>query len=356
VSVLDRYIVRAILGAVLLVLVVFLVLGALFVFIDQQDDIGTGHYTALGAFWYTLMNLPQLAYELMPIVALIGALLGLGALARHSELTVIRATGVSIARLASIALLAGLLLVLLQVLLGEFLAPPLQRAAREQKAFSKLSNVSFGGGTGAWVRDGDLILNVAGQQSQRHFGSMEIFELSPEHRLLALGHADHAIAEAKGKWLLSDYTESRFHGDVVTTLPPGQRELESNVSAGFLGLAVEDPKQLTGRALWRLIAYSRENSLDAREYLFAFWSRIARTVAVVFSVLLAIPFVLGSLRSAGAGSRMLMGLLLGIGFYLLQRLIESGTVVFNLNPVVLAWVPTVLLAAVTLTLLARAKG
>jgi lipopolysaccharide export system permease protein len=354
VSVLDRYIVRSILGAVLLVMMVLLVLGALFMFIDQQDDVGTGHYTALTAFWYTLLNLPQLAYELLPITALIGALLGLGSLARGSELTVIRATGVSVARLAGIALMGGLLLMLLAILLGEFLAPPLQQAARAHKAFSKLNGATFGGG-GAWVRDGDMILNVAGQSSQRQFGSMQIFELSPQHRLLALGHAQRAVAGARGTWALSDYTESRFEDDSITTRPPAQRLLASNVSAGFLGLAVEDPKQLTSRALWRLISYYHANALDAREYLFAFWSRIARTVAVVFSVLLAIPFVLGSLRSAGAGARMLLGMILGIGFFLLQRLIESGTVVFNLDPVLLAWLPTTLLALVTITLLARAR-
>jgi lipopolysaccharide export system permease protein len=353
--VLDRYIVRTILGTVLMVMLVFLVLGALFVFIDQQKDIGVGHYTAIDAFWYSLLNLPQQAYELLPITALIGSLLGLGSLARGSELTVIRATGVSVARLASMALLAGLLLVLFEVLLGEFLAPPLQATARAQKAFSKLSNVSFGGGGGAWVRDGDLILNVAGQSSPRQFGSMQIFEISPEHRLLVLGYATHAVAGARGKWLLSDYRESRFTGDNVSAQPPGQRVLESNISAGFLGLAVEDPKQLTGRSLWRLIQYFQSNALDAREYVFAFWSRIARTVGVMFAVLLAIPFVLGSLRSAGAGTRMMLGLLIGIGFFLLQRLIESGTVVFQLNPVLLAWLPTALLALLTFVLLARTR-
>ena len=354
-SVLDRYIVRAILGTVLMVMAVLLVLGALFVFIDQQDDVGVGQYTALGALWYSLLNLPQLAYELLPITALIGALLGLGSLARGSELTVIRATGVSVARLASIALLAGLLLVLFEVLLGEFLAPPREATARAQKAFSKLNNVSFGGGGGAWVRDGALLLNVAGQSSERQFGTMQIFELSPQHTLLALGHATHAVAGARGKWLLSDYRESRFKDDAVITRAPGQRLLESNISAGFLGLAVEDPKQLTGRALWRLIRYFRSNSLDTREYVFAFWSRISRTVGVMFAVLLAIPFVLGSMRSAGAGTRMMFGLLIGIAFFLVQRLIESGTVVFQLNPVLLAWLPTALLALVTFILLARTR-
>ena len=354
-SVLDRYIVRAILSAVALVLIVVLVLGALFVFIDQQDDVGVGHYTAVGALWYSLLNLPQLAYELLPIAALIGSLLGLGSLARGSELTVIRATGVSVARLASFALLAGLLLVLFEVLLGEFLAPPLQATARAQKAFSKFSNVSFGGGGGAWVRDGDMILNVAEQSSPRQFGTMQIFELSPEHRLVALGQATHAAAGTRGKWLLSDYRESRFEGDSVTTRAPGEHVLQSNVSAGFLGLAVEDPKQLTGRALWRLIQYLRSNGLDTREYVFAFWSRIARTVGVMFAVLLAVPFVLGSFRSTGTGTRMMLGMLIGIGFFLLQRLIESGTVVFQLNPVLLAWLPTALLALVTLVLLARTR-
>ena len=354
-SLLDRYIVRTIIGYVLLVMSVLLVLGALFVFIDQQDDIGTGRYTALGAFWYTLLNLPQQAYQLLPITALIGALLGLGALARGSELTVIRATGVSIGRIAMTALSAAAILIVVEVLLGELFAPTMQQAAREQKAFSKLNNVSIGGGAGAWVRDGDLILNVAGQSGERQFGSMQIFELSPRHRLVALAHAQRATAGSRGQWLLGGYAESRFNGESVRTSAPGQRILQSNVTAGFLGLAVQDPDQLTSRALWRLITYFRSNSLDTREYVFAFWSRIARTAAIAFCVLLAIPFVLGSLRSAGAGARMMMGLGLGIGFFLLQRLIESSTIVFNLNPVLLAWLPTALLALVTVTLLARAR-
>src|SRR2546423_15287124 len=124
-SVLDRYIVRAILSSVLLVMLVVLALGALFVFIDQQDDIGTGHYTALGAFWYTLLNMPQLAYELLPITALIGSLPGRGSLARGSELTVVRASGASVVRRAGVALLAGLRPILGERLLGAGPAPRL---------------------------------------------------------------------------------------------------------------------------------------------------------------------------------------------------------------------------------------
>ena len=354
-NILDRYIVRSILGFVLLVMSVVLLLGALFIFIDQQNDIGVGHYTALDALWFTLLNLPQQAFELLPITVLIGSLLGLGSLARGSELTVMRAAGLSIVRIAGAAVIAGLILMSIEVLLGEYLAPPLQVAAREQKAFAKYTNVSFGSGGGAWVRDGNLILNVARQSGQRQFNSMQIFELSPDHHLVALGHAVSATAAADKQWLRGEYSESRFNDDSVRAATPGKRVLQSNVTAGFLGLAAQDPNTLTNRALWQLIQYSRSNSLDANRYLFAFWSRIARTVAIVFAVLLAIPFVLGSLLSSGAGTRTLMGALLGICFFLAQRLIESGTVVFDLNPVVLAWIPTALLGFVSLMLLARAR-
>jgi lipopolysaccharide export system permease protein len=354
-TVLDRYIVRNILGSVLLVMAVLLVLGALVIFIDQQDDIGVGRYSAMSALWFTLLNLPQQAYELLPITALIGSLLGLGSLARGSELVVVRATGISTQRIAGAAAIAGLILIGVELLLGEVLGPPLHEAAKEQKAFSKFNNISFGGGSGAWVRDGNLIINVARQSGERQFSGMQIFELSPEHRLRAIGHAAGATAGANKTWLLTDYTESRFAPGRVEAPPPGHRLLQSNVTAGFLGLAVESPAQLTSRALLRLINYLQSNSLSARDYLFAFWSRIARTVAILFSVLLALPFVLGSLRSAGAGTRMLLGLIAGIALFLLQRLIESGTVVFDLNPVLLAWLPTTLLAAVTLMLLARAR-
>ena len=353
-SVLDRYIVRSILGSVFLVMIVVLLLGALFVFIDQQDEIGVGHYTAMDAMVFTLLNLPQQAFELLPITVLIGSLLGLGSLARGSELIVIRASGVSIVRLARTVLIAGLLLIGLEVLLGEFLAPPLQVAAREQKAFAKYTDISFGGGGRAWVRDGDLILNVARQSGQTQFSNMQIFELSPDHHLMAIGHATSATAGADKQWLLGGYAESRFVDNSVK-VRIGQRTLQSHVTAGFLGLAAQDPEQLTSRSLWQLIQYYRVNSLDPAQYLFAFWSRIARTVAIGFAVLLAIPFVLGSLRSSGAGARILMGILLGICFFLIQKLIESGTVVFDLNPMVLAWIPTATMGMVTVFLLARAR-
>ena len=354
-NILDRYIIKTILSFVLLTMGVVLALWAILMFSAEQTDVGVGGYNAAAAGWFTLLNMPQNMYTLLPVTALIGSLLGMDSLARGSELTVIRATGVSVGRIALTVAAAAVVLMVAEVLLGESIGPQLTQAAREQKAFLKYSNISFGSGSsGAWVRDGNLILNVTGQSGQHEFGGMQIFELSPQHRLIAVGRAGTANAQGGHKWLLGEYVESRLLQDSVEVRPLGPKVLNSNVTAGFLGLAVQDPGLLTSRGLWQLIRYNRMNALDTRQYVFNFWSRVARTVAILFAVLLPIPLMLGSRRSGGAGMRIMVGILLGASMILLQRVIENGTFVFDLNPVLLAWTPTLLLGTVTLALLYRA--
>src|SRR5208283_2264534 len=103
------------------------------------------------------LSMPQFALEAFPAGALVGALLGIGLLARSQELTVMRASGMSKLRLSASALISAGLLIGTSLLMGEFLAQPLGQLADERKAFAKYSNISFAGAGGAWLRDGDTI-------------------------------------------------------------------------------------------------------------------------------------------------------------------------------------------------------
>ncbi len=354
-NLLDRYVIRAVLGGVAIILVVLLTLGAMFLFAGQQDDIGQGTYTAVDALWFVLLNVPQQVYELMPIAVLIGALLGLGQLARGSELTVMRAAGLSVWRIAGSVAMAGVLLMALAVVCGEFLAPPLQALASQQKALAKFSNISFASRGGAWVRDGNLLINVMEQSGNAEFGGMRIFELTPDHTLQSVASATTANVQPDGSWKLSNYSRTRFGGDVIEADKESSRVFETKVGGDFLELTVTAPRQLATTVLWNLMQHLRENGLDTAPQEFAFWSRIARTVAIVFAALLAVPFVFGSLRSAGSGSRTLVGVLIGMTFFLVQRMLESGALVFDASPVVLAWTPTALLATAAVVFIARTR-
>ena len=155
-----------------MVMAVLLALMTLVTFIGQQDDIGQGSYDVAGAFLVTLLQLPQQAYQLLPIGALIGAIIGLGGLARDSELTVVRAAGVSVGRIAVSAALAGVVVAALLWVIGEYFAPPADQYARQFKIFSRYSQLEFTGSRSAWVREGPYFINVRRQAAENLFGGV----------------------------------------------------------------------------------------------------------------------------------------------------------------------------------------
>lgn len=352
---LDRHIARTLLGAIAMVMTVLAVLGALFLFIGEQKSIGSGRYTTLEALVYALLSVPQFALNALPAGALIGAMLGIGQLARAHELTVMRSAGMSKWRLLGAVLASGAVLALAALCAGEWLVPPLSQYAGERKAFAKYDNVSFAGAGGAWFRDGNTILNVTQQSGEEAFGGTLVFELDAAGRLRAAGRAERARASDRRSWELSGYAESRFEGDAVRTAPAAGRRLSSAASAGFLQLAVSEPEDLSLRVLRRAIRYLRANQLDAGRYRLALWSRSARMLALPVALAFALPFGFGSMRSAGAGARTTFGLGVGIGYFFLQRMVESGALVFRIDPLLLAGLPTLLLAVAAAALLVRAR-
>jgi lipopolysaccharide export system permease protein len=164
VNTLDRYLYRTVLLYTLMTMAVLLALAGLVLFISEQGDIGVGSYTAGDAFLFTLFNLPQSAFELLPIGAMIGALMGLGNLAAGSELVVTRASGVSVWRIAWPVGLAGLTLAVIMFGIGEYAAPSMAQFAKREKTTLKLADVSFAGTSSAWLKDGNRIQRLAGSR------------------------------------------------------------------------------------------------------------------------------------------------------------------------------------------------
>src|SRR6202790_1449494 len=196
---LDRYLYRTVLVYAAMALAVLMTLGALFVFISQQGDIGVGNYSAADAFLFTLLNLPQQAFELLPIGAMIGALMGLGNLASGSELVVTRASGVSVWRIAWPVGLAGVTLALIMFGIGEYAAPSMGQFAKREKTTSKLEDVSFAGSTSAWAKAGNRILRVQTGEVDQTFGGVSLFELDGFNRLRSVKRAERISVADPGR-------------------------------------------------------------------------------------------------------------------------------------------------------------
>jgi lipopolysaccharide export system permease protein len=355
VNVLDRYLYRTVLAYTAMAMAVLLTLGGLFLFITQQGDIGVGSYSAGDAFLFTMLNLPQQAFELLPIGALIGALMGLGNLAAGSELVVTRASGVSVWRIAWPVGLAGLTLALIMYGIGEYAAPPLAQFAKREKTTDKLADVSFAGSSSAWVKDGNLILRVQTGEVDRAFGGVSLFQLDGPTKLRSIQRAERISVADPGRWRLHKVATSRFGDERITSDVVDETTMQSTVNPEFLGLAATDPQLLTLHGLASYIDHLRRNSLETASYEIGYWARIARIFAVIIVALLALPFVFGPLRTTGAGTRTVIGVMLGVVFFLVNRTIESGGQLFGLNPALVGWLPTAVIALCTMVAISRTR-
>ncbi len=354
-TILDRYFAKTVLLHTLMVMAVLLALMTLVNFISQQDDIGQGSYDVAGAFLVTLLQLPQQAYQLLPIGALIGAIIGLGGLARDSELTVVRAAGVSVGRIAVSAGLAGLVIAALLWVIGEYFAPPADQYARQYKIFSRYSQLEFTGSRSAWIREGPYYINVRRQAAENLFGGVYVYELDAERRLVLVGRAETATQEASGRWVLTNYQESRLGQDRVEARTVPRLVTESSFNADFLGMAVTQPGAMPLQDLHAYNQHLKANDLDSTAWEIAFWSRISRLVAAVAVCVFAVPFAFGPLRSAGAGARTVLGIMAGVLFVLLTQTLENSGQVYNLNPLLVAWGPTLLLIVVATVAILRTR-
>jgi lipopolysaccharide export system permease protein len=331
-----------------------LALAGLFEFIAELDDT-RGDYQTPRVILYTLLRLPQLAVEMLPVATLIGSLLGLGALAANSEIIVMRSAGLSIRKLATMVSVTGFVLLVITALLGEFIGPPLDYFARNMRLEARFQQDDDRLGNATWVRDGPVILHLERVSSEFEFGSIYMFLLNEDNGLASIARAENSGIDKDDQWILENLRETRFEDDGVQVVESSLAIETFNIDAEVLGISLVKPQSLSGRGLMSYVSYLKRNSLDARRYETELWYRIARTATVLIMPVLALAFVFGSLRTGGAGARLMIGVAIGLAYYLASEMLANSGQVFNFDPAVIAWLPSAILALVTLFALNRIR-
>ncbi len=352
-SLLSAYMMRTILATTALVLVVLLALVGLFEFIGELDSM-EGDYQTPQAILFTLLRLPNLAFEMLPIATLIGSLLGLGGLAAHSEITVMRSAGLSVTRLASMVAVSGLVILVFTGLLGEFIGPPLDYYARDMRMEARYQKDEDLGNS-AWVKDGPVFLHLQRVNSEFEFGTIYLFRFDEDNELAAIAQADNSGLDRNDNWVLENFRETMFRDDGVRVAESSRAVESFEVDAELLGSSLAKPLSLSARGLLVYIDYLKRNSLDASQYEAEIWYRTSRTLTVLIMPILSLAFVFGSLRSGGTGARLTIGVVIGLAYYLASETLVNSGQVFDLNPAFVNWLPFLVLTTLTAVALARVR-
>jgi lipopolysaccharide export system permease protein len=353
-GILSGYLMRTIVTSMLLVLAVLLALAMLFEFIGELDN-KMGDYGIPEALLFCVLRLPQLTFQMLPMATLIGALLGLGGLASNSELVVMRSAGLSVGKLAGKVAITGVVVMAITALIGEFIGPPLDYFARTMRNEARFQHDEQNSGIAAWVKDGPVILHLERVNSEFEFGGIYMFRFNEDNSLQSIARAENSGIDDEDKWILENFRETRFRDDGVQVVESSRTVESFDLSGDMLGITLVKPVSLSAKGLISYIGYLQRNNLNAGRYETELWSRIARTVTVVIMPVLALAFVFGSLRVSGSGGRIMIGVLIGLGYYLASQMIANSGQVYDLNPALVTWLPTLALLAVTVFALDRIR-
>lgn len=350
--ILDRYVAMAVAGGTGIALLVVLGMDVFFSVIAQIDDVGKGGYTMAAMLQYVALTTPQGAYELFPLAALLGSLIGMGMLAANSELIAMRAAGVSVWRIVRSVLQAGVLMLLVAAFVGEVLGPAAEQKGQQLKAEATNKRISFLGSHGLWVRDERHYINAGKVLAGDVLADLNVYEFDAGGRMASATRAARARYSG-GEWLLHDVTQSVFDAERVEVDRLDEVAWPSLLTPELLGIVVLKPKNMSALDIRQFVGYLEENGLDSVEYRYAFWGRIMTPLATLVMLFISVPFVFGGLRRVTSGQRIFVGILAGFGFYLFSQIASQVGQVYDLNPLLAMLAPNLLFLVVGLRAMRR---
>ena len=357
--ILSRYISVTVLLGVLMVLCGLLGLDALFRLVAQLDRV-VGNYTPWVAVQYVLLGTPARIVEIFPIASLIGCLTGLGALAGTSELTVMRAAGVSTMRLVWQAIKPLFVLTIGMMLIAEYVVPSTQVMSDTLRDYARKGrSIIDTNYDGLWLRDDQQFIYANAAQPKGLMFGLRMFTFDDQHRITRMTSAKRATFTGD-HWLLEDVTQQHFAIDGYTTesiqyQTHATMDWYSSIKPQLLKFVVIKPENLDMRSLWTYINFLREQNLGGKAYEMAFWEKAFYPFAVLSLIMVGVGFIFGPLRQSTMGYRIFLGVIVGITFQTLQDVVIPIGIVFMLPAIAVMAAPAVLSFTLGAWLLARVR-
>jgi lipopolysaccharide export system permease protein len=317
---LARYLASQVLATSGFVLLALLSLFAFFDVIQEIGSLGRNNYGLGQLAVVILLSLPGHLYEILPVAALIGTLFALSRLVGNSEYAVMRVSGLSTWRVAGYFSVIGVLLSLLVLLLGEYVAPWSEQAAQRYKLLATQSVMAQQFRSGLWVKDGSHFVNVREVMPDNTLRGIEIYGFETDGRLGWTRAADQAHWRGNQTWDLQQVVETRFGADGIRASRSAHQDWQSVLTPSILSVLLIAPEKMAARTLWRYVAHLKANGQKAARYEIALWSKFISPFVIPIMMLIVMPFAIQGPRAGGTSIKLFFGILAGLGFHLLSRL------------------------------------
>jgi len=345
-SIINKYLFKTISNGVLLAMLMFLTLSVLLGFIQQINAVGKGDFTMSSAVFYTALTIPSIVYDYFPISSVVGVMIGLGVMAANSELVVIQSAGMSRLKIAWITIVTLLIWLVPITLMGEFVVPPAKMIAENYRSSKITKDVGLGLKSGVWIRDGNIIFNAKAtgnvydvRNKNIVINDVTVFVLDDKLRVEKISKAQKAVFKGD-HWQLTTIEVTQFLENGVKTQKLKSQQWPSRIEPDLLSITNARPKYLSIRDIIKYKNFQSNKQHIPAKYTINLWAKFAFPILVIATALAGLPFLFGLLRAGGFGQRLLIGIMLGLVYYVINRSLLNIGEIFNVHPSVVTILPS----------------
>lgn len=351
---LERYIAKSVLSAIALVTLMLSGLQIFILFVNELGNIGQVHFGLFPATMYVLTQMPYQVYLFFPMASLLGSLIGLGVMANHRELVVMRAAGMSIWQVTKAVLKASCLLIFLVTLIGETIVPRLALMGSDLKLQALSEGQALRTGQGVWFRSARDFITIQEVQSEDSLAHVFQFRFNDDHGL-QFARQIQQIHFKNGQWIAQGVSQTSFENTATKAMQVDEMPWDVALKPEILRVSTNEPDEMTLQELNQYLAVQKINHQSAYNYQLAFWQRLIQPFSTMVMMILAIPFIFGPLRSSTMGSKLLAGATVGFGFHIFNRIFGPISQVYQLPVEIAAFAPISMFIVLGIYLMRRMK-
>jgi lipopolysaccharide export system permease protein len=248
----------------------------------------------------------------------------------------------------------GVILAAIIIALGEFVAPKAVQYAKLQRVSAMNEKITLNTDYGLWARDGANYIHIRRVENDGRLIGINIYIYADNQRLIETISSPFA-EYVEDHWVLYEAVKRMISADRIKQEFIATLNWETLLKPEVVNVVSVTPENLSIVKLKGYIDYLKSNGLNSKEYELSFWSKLIAPLTIAGMIILAIPFVFGSLRNVGAGQRILVGFLLGLGFYIFNDLAGKAGVIYLDYPWIAAVLPTLVILIVGMVLLKRTR-
>jgi lipopolysaccharide export system permease protein len=360
-TIMDRYLVSELRGPFAFGLTAFTLIFVATQLLALGRLVSEEHAPFWAAIVYFLWQMPGVVLLVIPMAMLLGTLLAMQRLSSDSEITALKAGGISLARIVTPLLVGGFLLSLVSLVIQEDVVPLANdqaayvRQAVIEHASPALANLS----AVTQLPGGGKQVTIAGAFDVQTQGLLNVTVIRYDSK----GKAQNIVFADRARyvpptWTFENATTYYFEGDTTTQQSAKTMQVDIGERPNQIAkqsLQITDPQQLSRAEIADRIASGQLSPEQVRHFSAVYASKLALPFAAFVFTLIAVPFGLRPVRGGGTGLGFGLAVAIVFVYYVISTICLSVGSAATWLAVPAAWAPNLLFTLIGVILLRRAS-